>query len=66
MNWRQDDLSTQNINEQTSSLAFFSARGHRQILAGYYDAPSAPEQARKEAETARKTPGVMGLMYKSE
>lgn len=53
MNW--------NFGQRAKSLEFFAERGHQQILAGYYDA--GPEQIGDWLETARKFPGVLGVMY---
>jgi hypothetical protein len=43
------------------SLRFFAGRGHRQILAGYYD--GRPEAIVPWLEAARGVPGVIGVMY---
>lgn len=43
------------------SLPFFAGRGHRQVIAGYYDAP--PEQVREWMKSAAKVKGVVGVMY---
>lgn len=43
------------------SMKFFADRGHKIIMAGYYDAPVAG--ARKWLEAARKVPGVCGMIY---
>lgn len=53
MNW--------NFGERAKSLAFFSGRGHQQILSGYYDA--GPGQIKDWLEAARGVPGVIGVMY---
>ncbi len=49
---------------RVESLAHFAERGHRQILAGYYDAP--PERIRDWLADAAKVEGaanVVGVMY---
>ena len=43
------------------SLKHFAARGHRQILAGYYDHP--PERITDWLRDAAKVKGVIGAMY---
>lgn len=55
MNW--------NYGVRGDSLKFFSARGHQQILAGFYDADA--EQIGQWLETVRenRVPGVIGVMY---
>jgi hypothetical protein len=44
-----------------SSLKFFADRGHRQILAAYYDA--GPGQVRAWIDSAKGVSGVLGVMY---
>lgn len=53
MNW--------NFGKRDQSLKFFADRGHRQILAGYYD--HAPEQVKEWLVSAAKVEGVVGVMY---
>ncbi|MFO0975598.1 MAG: hypothetical protein U0996_04330 [Planctomycetaceae bacterium] len=55
MNW--------NFGVRAESLKFFADRGHKQILAGYYDADA--NQIRRWLETAhkQKVDGVIGVMY---
>jgi hypothetical protein len=53
MNW--------NFGKRDQSLKFFADRGHRQILAGYYD--HKPEQIRDWLASAAKVEGVIGVMY---
>jgi len=55
MNW--------NFGLRAESLKFFSDRGHRQVLAGFYDADA--EQIGKWLDTVRKNEirGVIGVMY---
>lgn len=43
------------------SLPFFAKRGHKQIIAGYYDGPV--DQVREWLVSARKVDGVVGVMY---
>jgi hypothetical protein len=50
-----------NFDTRTNSLQFFSGRGHRQVIAGYYDAPVS--QAAQWLSAARPFPGVQGIMY---
>jgi hypothetical protein len=46
---------------QEKTLAWFAGRGHKQILCGYYDAPS--EKMTDWLRMAVKYPGVSGVMY---
>jgi hypothetical protein len=48
-------------DRRDESLKFFSERGHRMLIAGYYD--GAPEDVRGWLESARKSKGVTGVMY---
>jgi len=50
-----------NAEQAARSLPFFAGRGHRQILAGYYDGD--PAATLRWLETARGVRGVEGLMY---
>jgi hypothetical protein len=50
-----------NHGKRDQSLKFFADRGHRQIIAGYYDGP--PENDRQWVESSRKVGGVIGFMY---
>jgi alkylhydroperoxidase family enzyme len=47
--------------KRAESLQWFAERGHRMLLAGYYDA--APAQVRGWLEAARPYPGVLGVLY---
>ncbi len=51
------------FDRREENMPWFAARGHRQLIAGYYD--KMPERARDWLETARKIPGVVGIMYTS-
>lgn len=53
MNW--------NFGKRDESLKFFADRGHRQVVAGYYDGPIA--NAEKWVASAKKVKGVVGYMY---
>lgn len=53
MNW--------NSGHASESLKFFADRGHRQIIAAYYDAPLA--HTRQWLEKAKGVPGVQGVMF---
>ncbi|TFG89401.1 MAG: hypothetical protein E4H17_00775 [Gemmatimonadales bacterium] len=46
---------------RAESLRLFSRRGHRQIIAGYYDGD--PAGIRDALAAARGVPGVIGVMY---
>jgi hypothetical protein len=50
-----------NAEHPRPSLQFFSARGHRQIIAGYYDGDV--RAIVKRLAAARGVPGVVGVMY---
>ncbi len=43
------------------SLKFFADRGHRQVIAGYYDGPV--EKIREWIRSARRVNGITGIMY---
>jgi hypothetical protein len=49
------------FEKRAASLKFFADRGHRQMIAGYYDAK--PERVRDWLEAARPFAGIMGVMY---
>jgi hypothetical protein len=50
-----------NFEKRRESLKWFGDRGHSQLIAGYYDA--GPDQVRAWLESARGTPGLLGVMY---
>jgi hypothetical protein len=47
--------------KRDASLTFFADRGHRQVIAAYYDAP--PGQVADWLASAAKVTGVEGVMY---
>jgi hypothetical protein len=49
------------FEKRAQSLKFFADRGHRQVIAGYYDAT--PEHVRDWLDAAKPFPGVVGVMY---
>src|SRR6185436_14447044 len=49
------------FEKRAQSLQFFAERGHRQVIAGYYDAK--PERVRDWLEAAKPFPKVIGVMY---
>jgi hypothetical protein len=49
------------FEKRNESLKFFADRGHRQLIAGYYDAK--PEKVRDWISAAQPYPGVIGVMY---
>jgi len=51
------------FDRREESLRWFSGRGHRTLIAGYYD--KEPERARAWLDTARSVGGVVGIMYTS-
>lgn len=50
-----------NFDKRDESLKFFADRGHRQVIAGYYDAPL--DQAKLWLASAAQVQGVVGVMY---
>jgi hypothetical protein len=50
-----------NFGKRDASLRFFAERGHRQVIAGYYDGPV--EGARDWLAAAAGVRGVVGIMY---
>ena len=54
MNW--------NEGKGSESLAFFAGRGHKQVIAAYYDDRSLAS-TKRWLETAKGKPGVEGFMY---
>ena len=50
-----------NFGKRDESLKFFADRGHRQLVAGYYDAPLA--DAKAWVASAGKVKGIVGYMY---
>ena len=55
-------LANWNGGHKRESLGFFAGRGHRQILAGYYDSGDLSGFTGWDA-AARGVPGVDGFMY---
>src|SRR5258706_10415850 len=53
MNW--------NFGKRDESLKFFADRGHKQVIAGYYDGKVS--QVKQWLESAKKVKGVEGVMY---
>jgi hypothetical protein len=51
-----------NSGKAARSLRFFADRGHRQVIAGYYDTGSLDDLRRWE-QAAEGVPGVVGFMY---
>ena len=49
------------FENRAESFKFFADRGHRYIIAGYYDGD--PEQAQMWLDAARSVPGYEGIMY---
>ena len=50
-----------NFSKRDQSLKFFADRGHKQVIAGYYD--HAPEQINQWLDSAARVEGVVGVMY---
>ena len=49
------------FEKRHESLRWFAQRGHRQLIAGYYD--DAPERIQPWLEAARGVDGVLGVLY---
>jgi len=49
------------FEKRRESLKFFADRGHKQIIAGYYD--HAPDQIVEWLTAAKGLPGISGAMY---
>ncbi|MFC1583005.1 hypothetical protein ACFL4W_05655, partial [Planctomycetota bacterium] len=45
------------------NMPFFEKRGHRQIIAGYYDSPAIKENLKKWLDVAEKHKGQTGVIY---
>lgn len=50
-------------DQRRDSAAFFAERGHRQILAGYYDAPVGQFRDRDWLKDLEGVPAIEGVMY---
>ena len=50
-----------NSGKAAESLKFFADRGHRQLIAGYYDGPLA--NTRQWLGKTKDIPGVLGVMF---
>ena len=50
-----------NSGKAAESLKFFADRGHRQLIAGYYDGPLA--NTHNWLATAKDIPGILGVMF---
>jgi len=50
-----------NFGKRDKSLRFFAGRGHKQVIAGYYDGDVA--QIRQWLDSTRGVPGITGVMY---
>jgi predicted ATP-grasp superfamily ATP-dependent carboligase len=63
--WAGLDKETVIVNwyyeKRDVNLKWFADRGHKQILAGYYD--SDPSRIITWLQSADKVPGVIGVMY---
>jgi hypothetical protein len=55
-------IANWNSGKARESLAWFASRGHRQVIAGYYDDDN-PSGLRKWEAAARGVNGVIGFMY---
>jgi hypothetical protein len=51
------------FDRRDENLAFFSERGHRTLIAGYYD--KLPGRANDWLDSAARSKGVVGIMYTS-
>jgi hypothetical protein len=50
-----------NLNHRKKSLKWFAERGHRQVIAGFYD--RSPRENRFWMKDSSKAPNLMGAMY---
>src|SRR5262249_26140571 len=55
-------IANWNGEKARQSLSFFANRGHRQIVAGYYDGDDLANFKQWDS-AARNIPGVFGFMY---
>jgi hypothetical protein len=55
-------IANWNSGKGAESLKFFSDRGHKQVLAGYYDSPGLTNFTSFD-KAAKGIPGVTGFMY---
>jgi hypothetical protein len=56
-------VATWFYDKRAESLEWFSSRGHRTLIAGYYD--QKPERARDWLDAAKGSKGTIGIMYTS-
>jgi hypothetical protein len=56
-------IATWFFDKRAESLEWFSSRGHRTLIAGYYD--QKPERARDWLDAAKASKGTIGIMYTS-
>lgn len=56
-------VATWFFDKRDESLAWFSSRGHRTLIAGYYD--QKPERAKDWLDAASRSKGTIGIMYTS-
>ena len=56
-------IANWNGGKRDASLAFFAGRGHKQILAAYYDAADPKAQLEGWLQSAAKVQGVDGVIY---
>lgn len=54
-------IANWNLGKLDKSLPFFAELGHRQIIAGYYDAE--PTKIKAQLQTAKATKNVDGVLY---
>jgi hypothetical protein len=52
-----------NFGNRDASLAFFADRGHRQMIAAYYDRPQWQRSLGKWLQSADNVPGIEGVIY---
>jgi hypothetical protein len=56
-------VATWFFDKRDESLAWFASRGHRTLIAGYYD--QKPERASEWLDAAHRSKGTIGIMYTS-
>jgi hypothetical protein len=56
-------IANWNSGHAAESLKFFADRGHKQLLAAYYDNPDWQKQLAGWLKTGSGLPGIDGVMY---
>jgi L-arabinose isomerase len=56
-------IANWNFGHRDKSLAFFAERGHKQMIAGYYDDPNVEQRVDQWRQAARGTENIAAVMY---